>query len=555
MFPHGRISRRSVLRLAALGAVGGLIAACGSSSDSTTEAESTSAAGSSSTTTGTTTGTTTASPAAGSGSSTTTSSSSGKTDLTLTLPAEPGFLNPVMVSGDRNFSKISWQLYDSLLVYDFETKQLQPQLATKWEMKDETTWEFTLREGVQFHQGYGELTADDVEFMVNLVVSQNKPLKFLYFFVESAKATGTYTVEYKLSQSFAPFLVTTARDRAAMIVSKKAYEEMGEEKFNRNPVGTGPFEFVSWKSGQEVKLKKFDQYWQEELPYLTDITYRIVGDTITRESLLKTGEVDFIDAPDYKNVANWKKDNKYVVTSVPSWGTDWMPYSVTVPPFDKKELRQAISYAVDREALVQDVYYGEAQADQGPLAEGYIGYPNPTVYPLKADTAKAKELLAAAGFPDGFKTTAICTAQFKNETEIIAGQLAEVGIEMTVEVVDPGTSSARTKVLQFEVNMANLSYMTPDSDSTMYWFYHTDTVGNYGYNNPDVDKALEAARVTDDPAKRAEMYQSIIKTVLEDAPYTYLLHPNIVRIYKDGLQGVPLSPQDPVLILNRAKWA
>jgi peptide/nickel transport system substrate-binding protein len=179
MFPHGRISRRSVLRLAALGAVGGLIAACGSSSDSTTEAESTSAAGSSSTTTGTTTGTTTASPAAGSGSSTTTSSSSGKTDLTLTLPAEPGFLNPVMVSGDRNFSKISWQLYDSLLVYDFETKQLQPQLATKWEMKDETTWEFTLREGVQFHQGYGELTADDVEFMVNLVVSQNKPLKFL----------------------------------------------------------------------------------------------------------------------------------------------------------------------------------------------------------------------------------------------------------------------------------------------------------------------------------------------------------------------------------------
>ena len=227
-----------------------------------------------------------------------------------------------------------------------------------------------------------------------------------------------------------------------MIVSKKAYMEMGEEKFNRNPIGTGPFQFDSWDSGKQIVLKKFDKYWQAPLPNLDSITFRIVGDTVTRESLLKTGEVDFIDAPDYKNIAAWRKDANYALTSIPAWGTDWIPVSVTVPPFDKPEVRQAIAYAVDRTAIAQGVYFGEAQPDQGPLPSGFIGYPSPQVYPLKADVAKAKSLLSAAGFSSGLKVTALTTAQFKTLAEVISGQVSDAGIQMTVEVVDPGTQSA-----------------------------------------------------------------------------------------------------------------
>jgi peptide/nickel transport system substrate-binding protein len=481
-------------------------------------------------------------------------SAAARTDLRVALSAEPGFMNPVMVTSDRSFSKIGWQVYDSLVVYDYETNTVKPQLATDWQQKDELTWEFKLREGVQFHKGYGELTAEDVEFMVNYVVNENKPLKFLYFFVEGATATDKYTVEYKLSQPFAPFLFTTARDRAAMIVSKKAYEEMGEEAFNRNPVGTGAFEMSEWRSGDSVTLTRHADYWGAPLPKLDEISFRFITDTITRESLLKSGEVDFIDGPDYKNVADWQADENFVVTSTPSWGTDWIPFSVTVPPFDKVEVRQAICYAIDRESLVENIYYGNAQADQGPLPAGYIGYPSPEIYPLNGDKEKAKELLAAAGLPDGFSTTVLTRAEFKPLAEAISGQLAEIGIQMTIETLDPGTLNARTRELDFEATVTNLAFMTPDTDSTMYWFYHTDTVGNYGYNNPTIDQQLEIARLTQEPEARSEIYQEILSTVLDEAPYCYLLHPNIVRIYRKGLEGIPIVPQDTVMLLNEATW-
>ncbi len=556
-----RLTRRSLIKLAAATAGASLLAACGgtaapsptppqsaaaSSVAATKPAAAPTAAGAAPTA-----ATTGSAPAAASAPA----QRGGRTDLRVTLPAEPAVLNPVLVSGDRNFSKVSWQLYDALTVYDYQTGKLQPQLATAWQQKSPTVWEFKLREGVQFHKGYGELTADDVEFMVNKVVGENKPLKFLYFFVQGAKATGKYTVEYTLSQPFPPFPVTTVRDRAGMIVSKKAYMEMGEEKFNRNPIGTGPFQFDSWDSGKQIVLKKFDKYWQAPLPNLDSITFRIVGDTVTRESLLKTGEVDFIDAPDYKNIATWRKDANYALTSIPAWGTDWIPVSVTVPPFDKPEVRQAIAYAVDRDAIAKGVYFGEAQADQGPLPSGFIGYPSPQVYPLKADVAKAKSLLSAAGFGGGLKVTALTTAQFKTLAEVISGQVSEAGIQMTVEVVDPGTQSARTTSRKFEVNVGNLAFLTPDSDSTMYWFLHSETIGNYGYNNPTVNTMLEQARSIDDASQRAALYQNVLKQGLADAPFIYLLHPNIVRIRNKGLVGVPDSPQDSALIFREARWS
>jgi peptide/nickel transport system substrate-binding protein len=480
---------------------------------------------------------------------------SARKDLIVVLPGEPGFMNPIMVASDRNFSKVSWNVYDSLLDLDYATGSLRPQLATDWRQKDPLTWEFKLREGVQFHRGYGEMTAEDVEFMVNYVVSENKGLKFMYFFVDSAKATGKYTVEYKLTQPFGPFLVTTARDRAAMIVSKKAYKEMGEEAFNRSPVGTGAFEVKEWKAGDSITLKKFGNYWQSGKPHLEQIVYRFIPETTTRESLLKTGEVDWIDAPDGKNVASWRADPKYEVTSVPAWAVDQLVMNLKKPPLDKKEIRQAICYAVDRQALVKNCYYGEAQADQGRLPDGFIGDPDPVVYPLTADVAKAKELLAKGGQPNGFKTNCMTIAQQKPLAEIISGQLAAVGIQMSIEVLDLGTRTARDRASDYEMNLANMGFMTPDTDSTVYWTYHTGTVGaTCNYSNPTVDKLLDDARLEADPNKRAQMYQSVLKIVLEDAPICHLDHPNVVRVFKKGLQGVPAVPQDMTLILRDAKW-
>jgi peptide/nickel transport system substrate-binding protein len=456
-------------------------------------------------------------------------------------------------------AEVNYNIYAPLVHLSFETLGPVPALATEWHQPDPLTWQFKLQEGVQFHKGYGEVTAEDVAFNANYTIEENKPRKFLYSFVKGAKALDKYTVEFQLEKPFTPFLVTTAVDQGTWVVSKKAYEEMGADAFGRNPVGAGPFEFVSWESGSAITLKKFDKYYKSGLPHLEELVIYPVVDTNTKKLQLLNGELDFIDQPDMKDIPELEEAPSITVARAPGWTWNAIVFNLELPaehPLMQKEVRQAIAHAIDREAIVEGAYFGNGIPDDNPLPPGYMGTdPGVHLYDTKANQEKAQELLAQAGFADGFSVSCIVSEKtaMRRQLEIIAEQLAQLGITVQIEQL-LGDVFDRLASRDFEMSMLDITVMTPDPDSALYWFQRSGTAVNCGYLNPRVDELLDGAREESDQGKREEMYNEVVRLVLEDAPYIFTCHRNMVWAYHENLTGFSAPSEDGLLKLEELRW-
>jgi peptide/nickel transport system substrate-binding protein len=429
--------------------------------------------------------------------------------------------------------------------------KIMPNLATEWEQKDELTWVFKLREGVQWHKDYGEFTAEDVEWNVNDTLENNRPRKFLYFFVKGAKAIDKYTVEYYLEQPFAPFLVSPVQGTGGYMCCKKAFMEMGDEEYGRSPIGTGAFEFKEWLSGDHITLVKNQNYWVPDRPFLEELTYRPITDAFVKTTALKQGEIDFIDLPDYKDVADLQADPNLQVDILPGNNWDYIAFNLFRDdlPTSIKEVRQAIGYAVDRQAIVDAVYYGYATADDDPLPPGFLAAdPDQEKYPNTPDLEKAKQLLAEAGYPDGFEITAMTSdkTNLRRQLQLVADQLRQVGITVNIQNVDLGTYNAtvRDDEAQWEMGLEDIDIMTGDPDSSLYWFHYPGTTLYFGWQNPDVPEMLDQGRIEQDPEKRIEIYRGIVDALHEDAPYLYTVHRNHVFAYNNNLKGYVAWPNN-----------
>lgn len=540
-FNQREVNRRDFIRIAALSGLTLGLAACGTD-DEPSESDSPSESGTETTATTTDDG-----------------EQAGKTDMTVALFTEPSTLNAVTASGDNAASQVMSNIFNGLVRFNPQTGELEPELATSWEQTDETTWVFELQQGVMFHKDYGEMTAEDVAFNINLTVNENKPRKFLYFFVTGAEAIDTYTVEVRLEQPFIPFVGTTMHNHGGFIVSQKAYEEMGEEAYNRSPIGTGPFMVESWTSGSEIVLVRNPDYWKPDLPKLERITFRPVVDTVVKKNLLTTGEIDFADALDRKDVASLREDPNLEVSSVPGWNWDYITFNLTNPdlPIASKQVRQAISYAIDRQSVVENVYYNEAIPEDDPFPQQYLGAdPDQESYPATANLERARELLAEAGYEDGFTITCMTSdkGNLRRQLELVASQLSEIGIEVQIENTDLGTYNTRNREQDFEMALEDITIMTSDPDSSVYWFLHTGTIGWHGYENEELDTLLNDARSEADEDRRAEMYRRVVEIIHEDVPYIYTAHTNLVRVWRKGLTGYEPSPQETHFYLEEASW-
>ncbi|HBY97068.1 MAG: ABC transporter substrate-binding protein [Ardenticatenaceae bacterium] len=478
--------------------------------------------------------------------------------MRIGMVGEPANLDPFLTTTTRQ-GEVLTNIFAPLVELDYKTLQPAPALAAEWSQPDPLVWRFKLHEGVQFHKGYGEVTAEDVAFNANYTIEKDKPRKFLYFFVEGAEAVDKYTVDFKLSKPFTPFLVTTAVGQGTWVVSKKAYEEMGEDAFGRNPVGAGPFEFVSWESGSNITLKKFDKYWRQDRPYLDELIFQPVEDANIKKLRLLNGELDFIDQPDYKDIPELQANPNITVASTDGWSWNALAFNLRLPPDHpvmKREARRAIAYAIDREELAQSGFYGGAIPMDDPLPKGFLGTnPSVDVYGSKANLAQAREELAKAGLPNGFTVSALVDQEpaIKRQMEIIASQLAKVGIQVKIELA-AGDVLNRMIEGNFEMGSMDITVMTPDSDSALYWFQHSETIANFGYQNEEVDRLLDQARQEIDPQKRAQMYSRVVQLVLEDAPYVYTVHRGMVWAYNKDLTGFTPPPQDYNLVLENVRW-
>ena len=485
----------------------------------------------------------------------------GKKDLVYgAFGGDPGNLSPV-IRLDINAGIIVYNIFDNLVMPNYKTRQIEPLLAESWRNVDPLTWQIKLREGVKWHKGYGEVTAEDLAYTFNFhFESKSWQINTALFAVDNVKVVSKYVAEVKLKQPLGAF-PGVVMGYGGLLVSKKAHQEMGAEKHSRNPVGNGPFVFDSFVGGKEVIVKKNNEYWKKGLPYLEEIVFRPIPDSHVRLQALEKGELDFITHPDAKDVPEARKNANLVYLSTAGWNWDYQcfafaPHQKPDFPNQNKLVRQAISYAVDREAIKREIYFGEATVTDSPIPEGFLGYrPGPLRYPKTADLKKAQELMAQAG-AKGYEVEVLTSDKdwLRRELELVAAMVSQIGITYKIRNLDMGSFNNLWLNDKYQQLLEDITIVSPDPDSCVWWFNHSKGRIASGYNAPEVDKMLDGARAESDPKKRETLYHQVVDRVLEDSPKIYHVHVNYVRLHKKGLAGFNPSPQEYIELFTTAQW-
>jgi peptide/nickel transport system substrate-binding protein len=468
--------------------------------------------------------------------------------LKIALRSDPPKLDPHQSTAlvDR---QVFQSLFDKLVDLDKDLK-IVPGLAEKWDISpDGKTYTFFLRKGVKFHDGT-EFNAEAVKYNFERMLDPklNSPRKAEISAMDKVTVVDPYTVKVELKAPFAGFLYALT-DRAGMMVSPTAAKAAGLDFLN-NPVGTGPFKFKERVKGDSIVLVKNENYWQQGLPKVAGVTYKIVTDENVKLVNLQSGQLDIIDSVPAKQVPQLKTDNRLQLNIGPSLEHQGLWINTTKEPLNNKKVRQAMDAAIDRAALVKVVFGDVAIPGYGPFAPGTPGSDGAPV--PGRDLAKAKQLLAEAGLPNGFSTTLKVTATPVNQQigQVVQNMLAEVGIKVTIEQEEFGQLLEKLGKKNFDMAQVGWSGR-PDPDGNIYNFMKTGTSNNYaGFSNATVDKLLDEARIPTDMAKRTQIYGEIMKIVHDETPYIYLWHPQDVKALGPKVKGFVAFPDGLIRTVN-----
>lgn len=464
-------------------------------------------------------------------------------DIVLAIESDPTTFDPH--KSNDGFSLITWrQMYNTLVTLDTSTREVLPSLAQDWEYLDDRTLRMYLRDDVTFHDGQ-PLTAEDVVFSLLRLIdpATASPAAYLLTVIDTAVADDDHTVTITTKEPFAPLLFHLTHP-AASIVSK-AVVEADPENWARNPIGTGPFKFVEYRSGDRVVLARNDDYFAGQ-PVPETVTFRIIPEASTQVSELESGGVHIAYSIPRQEVARLQANPDLNMLTTVSWGIHGIIFNVQKKPFDDVRVRQALNYALNRDAIVQHVEFGLAEPAAQVNSPVVFGH-DPALEPYPYDPEKARQLLAEAGYPDGFKTSMLVwnLDQHIKFAEVAQAQFAEIGVEVELDVMEFGAALERQYEGDFE--MTGISWGTPtlDADYNMYALLHSDnwgSAGNWGrYKNERVDELIMTGRVTPDVAAREAAYHEASRIVLEDAPWVFSHHAWVAYGLRSELKDATIS--------------
>ncbi len=451
----------------------------------------------------------------------------GPDKLVIGLPGDQETMDPHM-HFQRSGILMNINMYDSLL-HKSKKLEYEPSLATSWKALSPTTWEFKLRRGVKFHNG-DPFTAADVKFSIERVLNpqQKSPQYGNIRSIKDIRTPDDYTVQLVTDR---PSPLMLERLVFFPIVPKAYLQKVGDQAFaNTAPVGTGAYKFVEWKRDRYLLLEAFDAHWRGKAP-IRYLVYRPIPEVATQIAELKTGGVDLIRnlAPDF--MPDIKAQPDLYVSTVPILRTHWVLLDMREAPFNNKLVRQAANYAVDKQGIVTKLMGGLGQQVAtvvNPMAFGY----DPNVPPYAYDPAKAKQLLAQAGYPNGVDNTIhVSVPENRPMAEAIAQMLTEVGIRTKLKIWSPG--AAFSKVLATDGKAipgyySSWGYFSIfDADAILYPLYHTESggwVGKFYTRIPGLDGMIEEARSTVDVEVRKRIYSRIQTLIREEAASLFLFH-------------------------------
>jgi peptide/nickel transport system substrate-binding protein len=448
-------------------------------------------------------------------------------------------------------------LYDKLVDTD-PSLTVVPMLATSWTLSaDGRTVTLKLRQGVRFHDGT-PFNADAVKFSIERQINPEHPFNklgkypFANFFFGNVKAVEVLddaTVEFVLKEPRASFLAVLTAG-AASIVSPTAVKKLGLD-YPSQPVGTGPFRFVAWDRGQRVVLDKNPRYWRGPTK-LERVIYRPIVEDQARLTELLTGAVDLIvgTPPDY--VAQLENNPKITLLKQVGAHVWYLGINNQKKPFDDKRVRQALNYAVNKDAIVRDVLKGTGTLSRGPVLPGTWGADS-GLKPYPYDPERARKLLAEAGYASGFATTLWVPESGSGMQSpvamatIIQSNLKAVGVNASVQTFEWGAYLARLRSKEQELFALSWMAGNEDPDMVMFPLLHSsqwtpDGPNRALYKNAAFDELLHQARVTTDQARRAQLYREAQRILVEDPPWIFVDHEIQTAAHVRRVQGFKLHP-------------
>ena len=478
-----------------------------------------------------------------------------QTDYTLVVGMKNSILtlDPAM-HRDRETETVIRNMFDGLVTRTTDM-EIVPELAESWEATSPTEWIFKIREGVTFHNGE-KLDAEDVAFTFSRILTeeaidgQTSPRKGLLGTVETVEKVDDYTVKFILSEPWPVFLKMLPHQQ---IVPKDYITEKGDQYFAENPVGAGPFKFVSGDLSGEIIMERFEEYYggSPEIEPVgpapaSQVVFKIMPETSSRIASLQRGEAHIIQEVPSHMVSQLESDQNVQVKRCIGTTVHFIAMNTTKEPFDDVKVRRAMNHAVDMEKIVEAILGGNGQALAGPLLPEAFAH-NDQLNPYGYDAEKAEQLLAEAGYEDGFPLIIDCKESLKEIADAVASQLRKVGVDASVRVWDWGVLGP--KLLNGERSMVveDWGNSTLDPYGILNPQFLTGGRGNYAcYSNQEVDRLLKEAESIVDQEERAEKYKQVQQIVYDDAAWVFGYGTDVLEACTAGVQNWEPSPDSRI---------
>ena len=461
-------------------------------------------------------------------------------ELRVAIPWTPENLDPTMnLSSIRAMVGVS--MFDSLVGRDADNR-IVPQLAESWRHVDDTTWQLKLRRGVVFHDGE-PFNAEAVRFTFQRVLDpeQKSPNRANMAEVARVDVIDDHTVNLVTRQPYAP-LINRLLDFP--MVPPKYVAEKGNQGMALKPVGTGPYRFVELVKDDRLVVEAFDRHWRGA-PRIRRVVYRPIPEPFTRVAALRNNEVDLVTTIPPSLARELERVGGVRVQRVPSSWIIYLGLNALKKPLSDVRVRQALNYATDVDAVVKNVLEGNGRRLEGPFTPQMFGY-DAAVKGYAHDPARARKLLAEAGYPDGLEITLESPAgRYQGDKEIaeaLGGQWQKAGFKPRVQVAEWGAYFKRYLGKQFQdAYLLGLGGPMQDGDE-LYNLVSSKGRGLY-YKNERVDALFDLGRGTMDTTRRRQVYRDLARAMVEDATWVFLLQQVDIYATRDRLSWTPRTDQ------------
>jgi peptide/nickel transport system substrate-binding protein len=465
-------------------------------------------------------------------------------------------LDPAVIT-DGESARVTEQIFETLVTFDGATTNIKPALARSWDISpDGLVYTFYLRDGVTFHDGT-PFDAEAVKWNFDRWHDPANPWRlptdvFEYYedvagfkdAIHSVDVIDPLTVQITLNEPQGPFLLNLALFAFAFASPTAMMADL--ENAYRNPVGTGPFRFVEWVPGDRIVLDKHSGYWGEQAK-LDRVIVRVIPDNAARFLAVKSGSIDMMEQANVEDVTNARRDRNLQVILRPPLNIAYINMNLKQRPFDNLKVRQAVAAAINRSAIVEALYGGLGSVATQFIPPSVLGW-NPDVKGPQYDPARARQLLAEAGYPNGFTTDfwymPLARPYYPNPqaiAEAFAADLAKVGIRCNLKTEDWASYLTDRNELKFPIWMLGWTGDNGDPDNFYFTFFGQFKNDN-SWDNAQVRALLLQAQKSSDLAERDELYRQVAVIVEQDVPRIPIAHSSVPLIARSYVRGYAAHP-------------